>query len=95
MRVGVITGTGRTRCRDWARARREPVETRFGEALVAARAIGDVEVLHVSRHGEGHARLSNHVTHRANVAALKELGAEACSPSPSAARSTRRCRWAR
>jgi purine nucleoside phosphorylase len=32
-------------------------------------------VLHVSRHGEGHVRLSNHVTHRANVAALHQLGA--------------------
>jgi purine nucleoside phosphorylase len=33
-------------------------------------------VLHVSRHGEGHRRLSNHVTHRANVLALAELGAD-------------------
>jgi 5'-methylthioadenosine phosphorylase len=33
-------------------------------------------VLHVSRHGEGHKRLSNHVTHQANVLALKELEAE-------------------
>ena len=38
--------------------------------------MGDAEVLHVSRHGEGHTRLSNHVTHRANIAALEELGAE-------------------
>ncbi len=34
------------------------------------------EVLHVSRHGAGHARLSNLVTHRANIAALKALGAK-------------------
>ena len=27
-------------------------------------------MLHVSRHGAGHVRLSNHVTHRANIAAL-------------------------
>jgi len=31
----------------------------------------------MSRHGAGHARLSNHVTHRANIWALKELGATA------------------
>jgi purine nucleoside phosphorylase len=37
---------------------------------------GEVDVLHVSRHGDGHSRLSNHVTHRANVTALEELGAE-------------------
>jgi 5'-methylthioadenosine phosphorylase len=34
-------------------------------------------VLHISRHGEGHRRLSNHVNHRANVWALKELRADA------------------
>ena len=28
-------------------------------------------MLHVSRHGEGHVRLSNHVTHLANIAALE------------------------
>jgi purine nucleoside phosphorylase len=33
-------------------------------------------VLHVSRHGEGHKRLSNHVAHRANVLALRKLGAD-------------------
>jgi len=32
-------------------------------------------VLHVSRHGAGHVRLSNHVTHRANIAALARAGA--------------------
>jgi purine nucleoside phosphorylase len=35
-----------------------------------------VDVLHVSRHGEGHRRLSNQVTHRANIAALSALGAD-------------------
>ena len=36
-----------------------------------------VDILHVSRHGAGHVRLSNHVTHRANIWALHELGATA------------------
>jgi purine nucleoside phosphorylase len=39
--------------------------------------LGGAEALHLSRHGAGHVRLSNHVTHRANVWALKELGATA------------------
>ena len=76
MRVGMITGTG-TYALPLEGAEPEPVATRFGEALVARGSIADVEVLHVSRHGKGHTRLSNHVTHRANVAALAELGAEA------------------
>ncbi len=37
----------------------------------------ETPALHVSRHGDGHVRLSNHVTHQANIWALKELGATA------------------
>ncbi len=48
--------------------------TPWGEALVSHGEWAGVEVLHISRHGAGHPRLSNHVTHRANIAALKELG---------------------
>ncbi len=77
MRIGVITGTGTYALPGLGDGAPERVETRFGEALVTRGPLGDVEMLHVSRHGEGHVRLSNHVTHRANVAALKELGAEA------------------
>jgi purine nucleoside phosphorylase len=33
-------------------------------------------VLHISRHEKGHKRLSNHVAHRANVTALKDIGAD-------------------
>jgi 5'-methylthioadenosine phosphorylase len=76
MKVGVITGTGTYALRGLDVGAAESVTTRFGEAVVARGRIGDVEVLHVSRHGEGHARLSNHVTHRANIGALKQLGAE-------------------
>ena len=49
----------------------------LGRALVTRGETGGVEVLHVSRHEEGHRRLSNHVAHRANIAALKLLGADA------------------
>ena len=34
-------------------------------------------MVHISRHGAGHVRLSNHVMHRANIWALREAGAEA------------------
>jgi purine nucleoside phosphorylase len=77
MRVGVITGTGTYALPGLERGAPEPVATRFGEALVTRGSLGEVAVLHVSRHGEGHTRLSNHVTHRANVSALGELGADA------------------
>jgi purine nucleoside phosphorylase len=80
MKAGIITGTGTYAMPGLDATAPEPVSTRFGEALVArgrlSGAAGDVDVLHVSRHGQGHGRLSNHVTHQANVAALKELGAD-------------------
>jgi 5'-methylthioadenosine phosphorylase len=76
MKVGVITGTGTYALPGLEAGSPERFATRFGEALVVHGRVGDVEVLHVSRHGEGHARLSNHVAHRANVTALQELGAE-------------------
>ena len=53
------------------------VTTRFGAAHLTAGKLGDTDVLHLSRHLEGHPRLSNHVEHRANIAALKEAGADA------------------
>ncbi len=37
----------------------------------------DIEIVHVSRHGPGHARLSNHVDHRGNIAALKKAEVDA------------------
>jgi 5'-methylthioadenosine phosphorylase len=76
MRVGVITVTGTYALHGLEPSPPEPYATRFGEALVSRGAAEDVEILHVSRHGAGHSRLSNHVTHRANVVALQELGAE-------------------
>jgi 5'-methylthioadenosine phosphorylase len=72
----VITGTGTYAMPGLEAGERELVKTRFGEAPVTHAHLDDVEVLHVSRHGEGHARLSNQVAHRANVLALKELGAD-------------------
>jgi purine nucleoside phosphorylase len=44
---------------------------------VARGTLGDTDVLQLSRHGEGHVRLSNHVSHRADIWALRELGATA------------------
>ena len=76
MKVGVLTGTGTYALPGFDAAGPELVSTRFGDAWVTSGVIGDVEVLHVSRHGEGHPRLSNHVTHRANIAALRDLGAD-------------------
>ena len=77
MKIGVITGTGTYALPGYGEAAPEEVPTPYGDALVARGQGGDVEILHVSRHGEGHRRLSNQVDHRANIAALAQLGADA------------------
>ena len=75
MKVGILTGTG-TYALEEGGAAPEAVDTRFGRALVSrAQGPDGVEVLHISRHEEGHRRVSHQVAHRANIAALRELGA--------------------
>ena len=75
-RVGIITGSGTHALPDLVGSEPHDLDTPFGAALVTSGEWAGRAVLHVSRHGEGHARLSNHVNHRANVWALRELGAE-------------------
>jgi purine nucleoside phosphorylase len=75
MAIGIITGSGTYALPGFEGDGPEPVATPWGEALVSRGTFAGTEVLHVSRHGEGHPRLSNHVTHRANIAALAQLGA--------------------
>src|SRR5438105_15553135 len=77
MRVGGSPGTGTYTLPGAGEARTETVVTRHGDVIVSRLDIGGVEALHLSRHEEGHRRLSNHVAHLANIAALQQLGAEA------------------
>jgi purine nucleoside phosphorylase len=75
MAIGIITGSGTYALPGFEGEGPRPVSTRWGEALVSRGTLAGTDVLHVSRHGEGHPRLSNHVAHRANIAALAEAGA--------------------
>jgi len=75
MAVGVITGSGTYALPGFEGGGPEPVPTPWGDALVSRGTLAGVDVLHVSRHEEGHVRLSNHVSHRANLWAMHELGA--------------------
>jgi purine nucleoside phosphorylase len=76
MAIGIITGSGSYSLPGFEGSGPEPVATPWGDALVSRGAFAGTEVLHVSRHEAGHARLSNLVTHRANNAALSQLGAQ-------------------
>ncbi len=77
MTIGIITGSGTYALPDFEGSGPEPVGTDWGEALVSRGTWAGADVLHLSRHGEGHVRLSNHVAHRANLAALRAAGADA------------------
>jgi 5'-methylthioadenosine phosphorylase len=76
MRIGIVTGSG-TYALPGFDGTPQAVETRFGPARVSVGSFAGAEVLHVSRHGDGHARLSSAVTHQANISALRELRADA------------------
>jgi 5'-methylthioadenosine phosphorylase len=77
MAVGIITGSGTHALPGFSDAEPVTVETPFGDCgLIRGRYAG-VAALHVSRHLEGHMRLSNQVNHLANLFALHELGATA------------------
>src|SRR3954468_12978177 len=75
MAIGILTGSGTYALPGFSGSGPEPVATPWGEALVSSGTWAGVDVLHISRHGAGHPRLSNHVTHRANIWALKSSGA--------------------
>ncbi len=76
MRVGIITGSGTYALRGLSATTEVLVETPYGELRVTEGNLHGVDVVHLSRHGNGHERLSNLVNHRANVWALRERGAE-------------------
>jgi purine nucleoside phosphorylase len=77
MPVGIITGSGTHAVPGFEAETPTGVPTPYGEVTVTPGRLAGAEALHVSRHGAGHVRLSSGVNHRANVWALRELGAAA------------------
>ncbi len=77
MSVGIITGSGTYALPGFEGAQALSLKTPYGDASVTRGSYGGVEAMHISRHLDGHVRLSNHVTHRANIWALSEFGARA------------------
>ena len=75
MAVAIITGSGTHSLPGFAAADTAERQTPFGEVQISRGEFAGTEVLHVSRHGAGQARLSHQVQHRANLWALRDLGA--------------------
>src|SRR3954465_145501 len=76
-RVGIITGSGTYSLAGFESVAPRDVQTPFGTAHVNIGHLAGRDVVHVSRHLEGHRRLSSHVTHQANISALKQRRGDA------------------
>ena len=76
-RLGIITGSGTYSLGGFESVAPRDVQTPFGVAHVNMGHLEGMDVVHVSRHLEGHKRLSSHVTHQANIAALQRLKVDA------------------
>ncbi len=72
--IGIISGSGTYALPDFLDPRPEAVATPWGDVTLTRGVLAGAEALHVTRHGPGHARLSNHVAFRANVFALASAG---------------------
>jgi 5'-methylthioadenosine phosphorylase len=75
--LGVIGGSGVYEVHGLSDVREERVGTPFGEpsdAIIRGR-LGDTELLFLPRHGRGHLVSPHLVNYRANVCAMKRLGA--------------------
>jgi 5'-methylthioadenosine phosphorylase len=78
MILGVLGGSGLYELEGLEDVREHGVVTPFGEPSgpVTAGRLGDARVLFLPRHGRGHRFLPSEINYRANVHALKQLGAE-------------------
>jgi len=75
--LGIIGGSGLYDLPGLTGVRRETVRTPFGQpsdAIVLGR-LGDQEIAFIARHGAGHRFSPSEVPYRANLHALKQLGA--------------------
>lgn len=77
MRLAILTGSGTYALPGLTDPRAETLPSPFGDVPVTRGTIGEVEILHLARHRDGHELVSHQVTHRANVAALAAAGVDA------------------
>lgn len=77
MKLGIIGGSGLYSLATSGETRQHDVATAFGapSGPITATRIGDVDALFLPRHGAGHRYSPTEINYRANVAAMKQLGA--------------------
>jgi 5'-methylthioadenosine phosphorylase len=75
--LAIISGTGFYDFPGLEKEEALTIETRYGAASIVKGAVEGKKIAFIARHGKGHGILPNMINHRANLAALKELGAKA------------------
>lgn len=80
MSIGIIGGTGLYDLPGLENVEEHDLETPFGKpsAPIISGNFGDETLFFVARHGKGHTLLPSEVPYRANIYALKVLGAKWC-----------------
>lgn len=75
--LAIIGGSGLSQLANLQITRRQVVRTPFGEPSSPATfgQLGGVEIVFIARHGYGHTLAPHEINYRANVWALRELGA--------------------
>ena len=78
--LGVIGGTGLYALETLSDLSRIELETPFGapSSPITMGRLGTLRLLFISRHGEGHVYMPSEINYRANIYALKKLGAQWC-----------------
>ena len=76
--IGIIGGTGLYTLEGLTNVREVKLDTPFGEPsdTLTTGELGDIRLVFIPRHGRGHRWLPAEVPYRANIFALKNLGAE-------------------
>ncbi|MCO6431737.1 MAG: S-methyl-5'-thioadenosine phosphorylase [Deltaproteobacteria bacterium] len=78
--IGVIGGSGLYSIDGLSDIQQHAVETPFGapSELITSALLGDARLLFLPRHGRDHSLLPSEINYRANIFALKSLGAKWC-----------------
>lgn len=77
IKLAVIGGTGLNLTDIMAGREEMEVSTPYGQALINKGLLAGTEILFMHRHGPGHTIPPHRINYRANIAALKKLGANA------------------
>ncbi len=77
MKIAIIGGTGVDELDFWAGGSPQHIATRFGDVDLIEMRIGETDLIFLPRHGMSHSTPPSQINYRAQIAALKKIGADA------------------